>query len=188
MKAREYQNKVFKILQNIFGANLVRQEWDSVEYDGHSTNHKVVYAPRHDIAVGPFNSYLTDLDIGVDRTKTMQSHPFTVKLFDGCLKNRGSLNKVWNNICRCYLAIELEFSGSSKHILGSVVNASVSGAIGIIVTTKNKVEKINKLVAYLMRLEGLERIQINQLNNLVIFGEDEFLKFLLDITEQMDPK
>jgi hypothetical protein len=34
---------------------------------------------------------------------------------------------------RCLLAIELEYTTSSKHILGGITNASLLGAIGIIV-------------------------------------------------------
>lgn len=185
MTAREYQNKVAKILKTIFSKELVKTEWNSVEFDEHAGNHKLIYAPRHDIAIGPFNSYLRNLDTSNDCTEIMMSHLLTTKLFKNCLKNRGTLKEVWNNFNRCYLAIELEFSGSSKHMLGSIINASVSGGIGIIITTKKNIKKINRLVAYIMRLEGLERIEINHLRNLIVFEKNDFLKLLSDVKKKV---
>jgi len=177
MTANKYQNKVAKILYAIFGEKLVKTEWDSVKYDSHFANHKLVYAPRIDIAVGPFNSY-KDLDIGIDKAELMQSHPFTKELINRVFKHRETMDKIWNSISRCYLAIEIEFSGSSKHILGSIINASVSGSIAIIITSNNHFKKVNRISKYLMRLEGLERLEINTLRNLIIFKENEFLEFL----------
>jgi hypothetical protein len=177
VNSKEYQNKVAFILRNIFGKELVKTEWDSVRYDGHGGNHSRVYAPRHDIAVGPFNSSM-DLDIGNDKTKSMLSHPFTKKLIRCALEQREKIDKVWNSFSRCFLAIEIEFSGSEKHILGSIINASVSGAIGIVITNHNNIEKAKRLSSYIMRLEGLERIDLNVLRNLVIFEQENFIYFL----------
>lgn len=177
MVAKKYQQKITRALKNIFGEDLVKAEWDSVQYDGHTANHKIVYAPRLDIAVGPFNSY-ADLDIGIDNTRQMQSHPFTKKLIKEELQHREKLNKVWNSISRCFLAIEIEFNGSSKHILGDIINASVSGSIGMVIVNKNNVEKAKRLCGYIMRLENLGRLEINALRNLIIFEEKEFLNFL----------
>lgn len=179
MIARKYQNQLETNLRSIFGNEPVKTEWDSVQYDPHIDNHQRVYAPRHDIAVGPFNSYW-DLDIGVDNTKQMQSHSFTKRLYRDFLKDRESLKKLWNSISRCYLAIEIEFSGSSKQMLGSVVNASVSGSIGIVIVKKTDTDKAIRICNYLMRLEDFGKLKMKMLRNLIIFEEDEFLKWLLD--------
>lgn len=179
MLAHEYQNQLITNLRSIFGDELVEPEWDSVKYDLHSGNHKIVYAPRHDIAVGPFNSYL-NFDIGIDATELMQSHPFTKRLYKDYLKDRDTLKKCWNSLSRCYLAIEIEFSGSSKQLLGSMVNAAVSGSIGIVIVKKTDIEKANRISTYLMRLEDFEKVKLNMLRNLIIFECDDFLKLLLD--------
>jgi len=178
MNAREYQNKVAAIFRNIFDDNLVKTEWDSVKFDGHFSNHKSIYAPRHDIAVGPFNRWLPDLDIGDDQTESMKSHPFTKKLIEDELGRRGDLKNVWNSFSRCYLAIEIEFSGTSKHILGSIVNASVSGSIGIVIANHDNIEKAVRTSNYIRRLEGMELLRSNDLQNLIIFEDEQFLKFL----------
>lgn len=175
--SQKYQNKVAVILRGIFSNELVKTEWDSVQYDGHSGNHSRIYAPRHDIVVGPFNSY-KDLDLGDDHTKVMQSHPFTKKLINTVLSQRETLDKVWNSFSRCFLAIEIDFSGSDKHILGSIINATVSGSIGIVVTNREKFERTKKLANYILRLEGLERIDLNMLRNLIIFEQKDFIYFL----------
>lgn len=175
--SRKYQNKIAAILRGIFGKELVKTEWDSVQYDGHTSNHSRVYAPRHDIAVGPINSYM-NLDIGDDKTKKMQSHPFTKKLIKSVLSQRETIDKIWNPFSRCFLAIEIDFSGSDKHILGSIINATVSGSIGIVVTNREKFERAKKLANYMLRLEGLERIDLNVLRNLIIFEQKDFIYFL----------
>ena len=177
MLAKDYQDRIASILKNIFAASSIRTEWDSVKYDSHSGNHGIVYAPRHDIAVGPFNSYW-DLDIGVDKTKTMMRHPFTKKLYKDILRYRDPLRKIWNSRSRCYLAIEIDFSGTSKHMLGSIINASASGSIAIYIVKKTGNDKAIRLSNYLMRLEDYEFLKFNMLRNLIMFNDDEFLEFL----------
>lgn len=129
-KAREYQNKIAPLLGSIFGDDQVKLEWDSVKYDGHTTNHISVYGPRIDIAVGPFNSYM-DIDIGNDKPAKLKKHKLVKTLIKKVFADREDFDKIWNKTSRCFIAIEIDFSGSSKHILGSIINATVSGAIGI---------------------------------------------------------
>ena len=179
MLTREYQNQLVTNLRNIFGNELVVPEWDSVRASLHSGDHKIVYAPRHDIAVGPFNSLL-NFDIGTDATKPMQSNPFTRRLYRDYLRERDTLRRCWNSLSRCYLAIEIEFSGSSKHLLGSMLNAVVSGSIGIVIVNETNIQKAIRMSNYLMRLEDFEKVKLNVLRNLIIFDRDDFLKLLLD--------
>jgi hypothetical protein len=157
MNARDYQNKLLTDFQYIFSDQSVEKEWDSVKYDPHFSNHKEVYAPCHDIAIGPFNDY-SDLDCGIDKTKPMQTHPFIKNLINDRLQAGCQLKDVWNSFSRCFIAIEIEFSGSSKHILGSIINASVSGSIGIIIGNEKNIKKIKRIDSYLFRLEELERL------------------------------
>ena len=177
MKARDYQKRAISDLRRIFPNVKVDKEWDSVKYDPHISNHRDVYAPRIDIAVGPFNDFF-ELDVGTDITKQMQSHPFTKRLIQNKLERGLTLKRLWNSYSRCFMAIEIEFSGTSKHILGSMINASVTGSIGIIITNQSKYEVTNRLFNYFLRLESLERMSLNTLGNLFIFEEEEFLNFL----------
>jgi hypothetical protein len=181
MNARDYQNKLVTDFQHIFTDQPVEKEWDSVKYDPHFSNHKEVYAPRHDIAIGPFNDY-SDLDCGIDNTKQMQTHPFIKNLINDRLQAGCQLKEVWNSFSRCFIALEIEFSGSLKHLLGSIINASANGSIGIVVGNRENIDKINRIYYYLSRLEYLERLKLNTLGNLFIFEEDQFLKLLSEFT------
>jgi hypothetical protein len=178
MRSTEYHEKIYHIFQNIFGEKNVEKEWDSVKYDPHLSSHKTTYAPRHDIAVGPFNDY-SDLDCGIDNTKCMQSHPLFKSLFRDKFVAGCELKDVWNSFSRCFIAVEIEFNGTSKHIMGSIINASVSGSIGIVIGNRKNIQKIWRIYHYIGRLEELERLQLRTLGNLVIFEENEFLDLIL---------
>ena len=52
MNTKEYQSKIFDSLNEIFEEEDVKKEWDSLKYDSHTSNHKQIYGPRLDIAVG----------------------------------------------------------------------------------------------------------------------------------------
>lgn len=169
--AKKYQDVVLKKLRDIFGEEVVKSEWDSVTYDSHFHNHKSVYAPRIDIAVGPFNSY-GDLDIGNDRTAVMKNHLLVERLNE-------RYEIAWNNLSRCFLAIEIVFSGSSKHIMGDFLNATSTGAIGIIVSRGKSHDKAKRMLGYLNRLEDFKRI--HRMRNLMLFRDDDFLKFLEEL-------
>jgi hypothetical protein len=191
MNTREYQKTLFETFQVIFGEDQVKYEYDSAKSDVHFSKHKQVYWPRHDIAVGPFNSY-PDWDIGNDNTKLMQKHPFTKRLIrDESWMNK-HIQRCWNKFSVCYLAIEIELgrgknkSNSLKHILGSVINASISGSIGIIVVDSDTSKKVYRVYNYLRMLEDRERLKIVTLNNLIIIDESEFQTLLTDFikTEQ----
>ncbi len=175
VKAKGYQTQVVKTLKEIFGDELVKPEWDSVTYDGHMTNHSLVYAPRVDIAVGPFNSY-ADLDIGVDRTAALKNHLLTKRL-----QERTGNTVVWNDCARCFLAVEIVFSGSSKHISGDFLNATSTGALGFIVASRGMYEKVRRTLNYFHRLQEFERLHKNGLQNIMLFRDDEFLEFLWEL-------
>jgi GNAT superfamily N-acetyltransferase len=171
--AREYQAQLTKALNDVFGENSAINEWDSVEFDGHTHNHKSVYAPRIDIAIAPFNSYF-NLDAGIDKTGSMRNHLFVKKL-----EERADI--VWNNFSRCFLAIEIVFSGSSKHIAGDILNAASTGSIGIVVAHDKIYNKVNRISSYFTRLVGYQRMQLKGLKNLMVFREDDFLEFLWEL-------
>jgi hypothetical protein len=190
MTTKEYQNEIFNSLIEILGEASVKKEWDSVKYDSHLSNHKQVYAPRLDIAVGPFNSD-NDLDLGWDHTDVMKKHPLTKRLVNEINWNKEDFKKCWNNFSRCYLAIEIELGrnrticNSSKHILGSIINASVTGSIGVVITDQNTFDKVYRLYSYLQRLRDLDRLFIKTFDNLIIIDKEEFIPILLETKEKL---
>ncbi len=183
MKAREFQEKVEEKMVAIFGRDLVKTEFDSLKFDDLGHNHKSVYGPRIDVAVGPFNPRLPNHDVGIDDTEKMKQHPLTQKLFTEGNKGdtRGTVDSLWNDLSRCYLAVEVEFNGSSKHIMGGIINAVSSGSIGVVVGNKNTINKLKRISNYLLRLNDYGLVKTNNLGNLWVFEDIEFLDFLKSI-------
>lgn len=173
--AKEYQAQAYKTLKEIFGEGMVKNEWDSLTYDNHTHNHVSVYGPRTDIAVGPFNSY-ADLDIGNDETAIMKKHPLVQRL-----QERTGDCVVWNNFARCFIAIEIVFSGSSKNIAGDLLNAVSTGAIGIVVAHRDIYKKVSGVLNYFGRLQDFGRLSEQGLKNIMLFSDEDFLKFLWEL-------
>jgi hypothetical protein len=190
MNTKEYQSRISDSFIDIFEEENVKREWDSLKDDPHLSNHKEIYGPRLDVAVGPFNSF-AELDTGMDSTEAMKEHPFTKRIVKEISWDKEDFNKCWNNFSRCYLAIEIELSSnekssnSLKHILGSIINASVTGSIGIIITDKNTSKKVDRLYYYLLRLRGLGRLQINTIDNLIRIDKDDFIAILSEVKEKL---
>lgn len=84
----------------------------------------------------------------------------------------------WN--ARCLMAIEVEASGNRKHLLGDLINVSVSGRIGIVIGYDR-----DKLKAFLSQLDYLaytieaKKIRFNS-GNIIVLKPDQFEKILLD--------
>lgn len=73
----------------------------------------------------------------------------------------------WN--ARCFLAIEVEGSGSRKHLLGDIVNASISGRIGVLVGyNEDKYQAFLKHLKYLAYTARAGKIGFNSRNILVL--------------------
>jgi GNAT superfamily N-acetyltransferase len=169
--ASEYQMLVTNILRQLFDPRLVIPEWDAAAHDFHVSPHKQMYFPRIDIAIGPFNSAM-EIDVGFDNTGTMKSHPLYKKL-----KEESEIG--WNNFSRCFLAIEVLFSGSSKYTLGDVSNASFTGSIGFVVAKRGEPHrKASRMIHYFQSRSDAEEAP---LNNILVFQDDDFLQFLWEL-------
>lgn len=175
MSAREYQNQVYDLLTRAFSPALVKNEWDARHGALDRLTDKGIYAPRADIAVGHFN-----LD-RENRAKNVQSieqsarkNPFIRKLnTQGLILNRNP---------RCLLAIEIEFSGSMKHILGDIANASMLGYIGIVIGTaagrRPNYPRIQRVRSYIETVVEFEKAPEGLFKNVLYFNTDEFLELL----------
>jgi hypothetical protein len=114
MTATEYQRLAEVTLRAHFAD--VRLEWSVVKDATDALARDIKrYAPRVDIAVGPFNT-----TPGPDPRISEALVPDQLRaLFNDRPPNPNP---------RCLLAIEVVYSGSSKHILGDMLNA---GALGL---------------------------------------------------------
>jgi len=169
--SKEYQSLIATILRGIFQPDMVYVEWDSSTYSLHPRASQTLYAPRTDIAVGPFNSGM-ELDIGVDTTTVMKAHPLVKKVAE-----RNGIG--WNDFSRCFLAIEIVFSGASKYILGDLANASYTGSIGFIITREGKLH--SKALRMSHYYQSQSDSEAAPMRNIMIFTDKDFLQFLWEL-------
>jgi hypothetical protein len=70
---------------------------------------------------------------------------------------------------RCFIAIEVERSGSKKHMLGDIVNASALGFIGLIVAwDKDVLRHFLRILRYQVFLESVGKGKFKRTNVLVV--------------------
>ena len=144
MSGRDYQLAVLPVLERHF--DDVRLEWSIPRgaTDRFAPN-ATVYAPRVDIAVGPFS-----LEPGRSAAIDAELLPPRLRgLFEGRPANANP---------RCLLAIEVYFSGSSKHIMGDMLNAGALGLYGLIVGADEHMAKIRRIGRYVEILGDLGKM------------------------------
>lgn len=132
MTEREYQAASQTALRSVFAE--VETQWRPFLHHGHQ-----MYSPAIDIAVGPF---ATEQRYEARYTELLQeSRAFIERLIAAHNRNvedldeRASFESIahFNENARCFLGIEIEKTGSKKHCLGDLVNASALGRIGLLV-------------------------------------------------------
>jgi len=176
---KEYQNTLRGELSRIYPMIDVVTEWRSMK------DELGIYSPRVDVAVGPFatqGTYIEQYDQLMDDSqnfiiKLLNYHIININAFDS-EQNHLTFNilKNKNSNARCLLAIEIENSGSRKHIIGDAVNASALGRVGIFIAwTPEKLRAAVKMRKY---LQFLKRVGKNTFNttNLLILDKNQFLQ------------
>ena len=143
MTAPEFQKVGAKILQR--HVDHVCLEWSAVKGARDDfVRDPLRYAPRVDIAVGPFST-----DPGRDPRIEEALLPESLRArLEGLEPNPNP---------RCLLAIEVIFSGSSKHMMGDILNASALGLYGLVVGTDKTMPKIQRIDRYLELLARLDK-------------------------------
>jgi hypothetical protein len=163
--ASVYQQEVKASLRRYF--NEVQVEWsittgatDSLSYDS------TVYAPRVDVAVGPFNTTPGDSDGAISE-----------QLLPARLRDLFR-ERPHNPNPRCLLAIEVCYSGSSKHIMGDMLNAGALGLYGLVVGAEPNMAKIRRILRYLEVLADLDKVPW-LFRNVVALSTTEFDRILV---------
>ena len=176
---RGYQQFVFDSLKRIFGKNNVEQEWNAAK-NSEDDFTKELYCPRLDVAVGPFNIQRNVYEDSLRITRVLDANRNLVKrlwraselkafTFDQFMHNK-------NKNPRCMLAIEIENSGSSKHMLGNIANVSILGSIGVVIPFNDKklalCRRIKKYVTFATEVEKIKDV----FKNVLIIKKDKFLR------------
>jgi len=178
-EVKEYQELVRKSLSKIFGEGNVKKEWD-VATDSQDAYTRKLYCPRLDIAVGPFN---IDGNVDENNDRIKEAVDSNKDFIDNVLRLPGlspgdvdSFLRQENKNPRCFLAIEIEKSGSRKHMVGNIVNASILGAFGIIIPFDDKaLSAYRKIDAYLNFAAKVGKTR-EIFKNVLIINKEKFLE------------
>jgi len=84
----------------------------------------------------------------------------------------------WN--ARCFMAIEVEDSGSEKHLLGDLINVSISGRVGVVIgCNQNKLETFLRQLDYLAYTVRAKKITFNS-RNIIVLKSEQFEDILIN--------
>jgi len=179
MDTETFTKKLIISLQRTFPSGDILQEWNVAKESRDDFNNQDYYAPRVDVAIGPFN-----IDRNLDRnnklfdTQITQNSTFIKRLYSVSHLGENHEYIMFNDYLRtlnrnrrCFIAIEVENTKVAKRALGDIVNASVMGKIGIIVPLgEDKYNMFIKIKKYFHYLEQVGKLGGNFRNILIIEG------------------
>jgi len=170
------QNDTLIELERVFGRHNVIEEWDVAKNSSDAFTRKL-YCPRVDYAIGPFNIDAHIIDNNKSIIEASEKYGELVQRFKLVSDRANSILEA-NPNPRCFLAIELEDKTSRKHRLGSLINASAIGRIGIIVASNDEVfSSFVKIRSYLDFLLDVGKTRYAP-KNVLILREGDFLEAL----------
>jgi len=173
MKERDYQIEVRTLLARIY--TEVETQWYPFRGRG-----REIYSPAIDIAVGPF----AISERHEERYTNLLEHTrvFINNLIDIHNKNveieeeQTSFEKIllFNENARCLIGIEVEKTGSRKHCIGDLVNASALGRIGLLIAWNPDMLRV--FLRQRMYLSYLKSVGKNtfRTDNALVLTKDQF--------------
>ena len=181
MITNDYQNLCYTRLKVIFGEANVKKEWD-VAKNSQDDLTRNLYCPRLDLAIGPFN---IDGEIEHNQqqiNEEIQRHSELIdQLIDVSQNYTGGRQEFLNNRNsnpRCLISVEIEDSGSRKHMLGDIANTSILGAIGIVVPLNQaKLEAFKKIMKYIHFARAVGKLK-QSFANVLLINKEDFLRLI----------
>ena len=160
-------------LASVFRSVPVKSEWAALSGVG------ATYSPRVDIAVGPFATQRLRYE---DRyCELARSHGrLLAALHSSFTKNAADFGPngvvpgldemlLRNPNARCFLAIEIEKTGSRKHIMGGAINASALGRLGVSVAcSSERLRTLLRIRRYLLFLAEVGKNAFDPSNLLIV--------------------
>jgi len=187
--------QIAALLEIIYGdSEQVKSEWRAMLRDevgvrrhGASRRHRM-YAPAIDLAVGPFathRQFIWEYDELIDHSAGM------IEAMLCCY--RGNLRRfesvfaappfgqlcTLNQNARCFLAIEIEKGNQSlKYLIGSSINASALGRIGIVLAWDQcRLGDLLRGREFLSYMKQLDKNSFDT-NNLLFLSKEQFIRVL----------
>jgi len=178
MNSRQFQDRLVELFQEIgFEAQA---EWN-VAKDSRDDFTRQLYSPRLDICVSPLNIDLgTDGREAINRTAEKNKR-FIYELFKKSHRHEEDFQHFFhngNNNPRCFLAIEIEKSGSRKHMLGDIINAAYLGKYGMVIAIgQKKYMHFVKILEYLRFCVTVGKAR-ERFSNILLFESQDYLRVL----------
>jgi len=169
-------SETFSLLQNVFGDGNVIAEWGVGNESQDALQRGLQYCPRIDFAIKPLN---TTRNWAENRLR-MRAAKQNYHQFFQDLKYIGLSNSNWNenNNPRCFVAIEYENKTTTKHRLGSLINACALGNVGIVVAVNDKTYRsYERIIKYLEFLQINDKMPVHP-NNYILLKRNDFENFL----------
>lgn len=177
MQGEELRELIFKNFQKIFGEELVFTRRRAATGGRDDFDSYIMYNPELDIWVGPEN---TSRNILLDNHLINQA----LRVYGDFLH---ALNDISDKRCnfeylnknpRFFLAIEVAGSGSKKHLLGEMFNATILGKIGIVIAANKKMlDTYLRHVEYINFAYGVRKTDLH-FNNLMVIDGRKLLELL----------
>ena len=191
------QSIIVNLLRCILGrynTDEIKKEWDVTKCsrDGfrRGGSEGGIYAPRIDIAIGPFN-----IDFNSDNLYKMKcEYKKYDKLFLRGVISKGSVLSdedeiVCNQNPRCTVAIEIANHSEIKRIISDIFNASVIGKIGIFVHDNDKKSETasHRLLNYFKLLQYNRKVDDKILKNVVFIKSEDMISTLKESLSSRAP-
>lgn len=177
MPTKQIQSDICRELRKLFDPELVRPEW-SVRRDATDAfhDHRVAYGPRLDIAIGPFNVSLENRQQDAD--KICRFNHLLVRRLSKAISSQNQSAIRENANPRCLIAIEIEGTTSSKHILGAMTNVSLLGRLGVLIGSTESIAKILRIREYASKLKEVRKARDDMFGNIACFEGSKFLELV----------
>lgn len=148
---------------------------------------KPIYSPTCDVAVGPFSFREGSLNELYNKLAKVDQ----IRDFIDDLQRRG-LGDEYNTALlslnknpRCFIAVEVENTTARdvKHLLGSIINCSFLGKIGIVVVFDEYLKYAQRLLEYLAFVKRVKKTEKELFRNVFVISR-RLMSILLQIREQ----
>lgn len=180
------EKDVQNLLCEIFGDDDVIPEWD-VAKNSRDAYTRSLYCPRVDFAVKPLN-----IDANLDWNNEQINRTYNMfQWLIGELKsksNKKRKNLELNENPRCFLVVEIENETDPKWLLGTIVNSSALGKVGIVIAWNPRVfRSLLRIVKYLEYIESVGKAKYSGfVRNVLIVKKEDFFEVCQRAVAKLD--